>query len=101
MKNAVNLGQPAFASILAERDGERSRLDPSLELGESTVLAAHLAMHRILQPFNQLFEVRDSCLEGRGRVRLGLRRRARFRHAGAPDLLDARDQALALSHAHS
>jgi hypothetical protein len=61
MKNAVMSGsEPAFAGVPAQLDGERSRLESGVKLGDPSVQAQRLTMHRVLKPFKQAFQVGHS-----------------------------------------
>jgi hypothetical protein len=61
MKNAVmSESEPALAGVPAQFDGERSRLKSGVKLGDPSVQAQRLTMHRVLKPFEQTFQVSHS-----------------------------------------
>src|ERR1019366_1299139 len=96
--------QPALASVLAQRDRERRRLQPCFQLCDPLVLARGLAVHGILQSLHQPLQVSNpgfSRVAGAGVriVHLGSRFGGGCR-GYATNVSDARDEPLPLAHAH-
>jgi hypothetical protein len=77
MKNVLTVrSEPAAASIFRERGAHRSRPDLSLKLGDLFRVPLRFPVHRVLQPLQQLLEVRGA--------RPALRAPGGDRHADRP-----------------
>jgi hypothetical protein len=96
--------QTARASVIAQRLPECSRLNPSLELRDPLGVPGRLAVHRVLQPLDELFEVCDPSLQLLKVIsgRTGGGALVCFRSGGrsAADLTDSRNQSFALVRCH-
>ena len=95
--------QPAVASVLSEGCAHRSRLDLGLELGDQLGVPVRFPVHRVLQPLNQLLEVRHSRFECLELFRLWIARVASRSIAGrgeTADLADPCNQSLTVAHRH-
>jgi|SRR5437764_3876886 len=104
MKNLLPAGsEPAVANVLGEGCAHRSGLDLSLELGDQLPVPLRFPVHRVLQPLDQLLEVRYSRFECSEPFRLWIARVAFRAIAGrskTADLADPCDQSLPIAHRH-
>lgn len=102
-ENASGL-EPALASVSAHSPGERRRLDPGLEVGDSFGLTGRLTVDRVLKALQQLLQVRDPRFKGTDAIPCGTSAAGRCWFAGCPfgaaNLADPRDQPLTLAQAH-
>jgi len=95
--------EPAVASLLGEGCAHRSGVDLGLELGHQPRVPLRFPMHRVLQPLDQLLEVRESRLDCLEPFRLWIARVAFRSIAGrreTADLADPGNQSLPVAHRH-
>ena len=93
--------EPALASVPAQRDGESGGIDPSLELGKPLAPPLRLSVDGVLEPLDDLLQMRNPRFQGLqpGRIRIlvGDRRGFFGRGGRATYLPDSRDQSLPIS----
>ena len=80
-----------MASVLGERGAHGARLDLRLELGDQRRMAFRLSVHRVLEPLEELLEVRHSLFEDAQALLWGISAASRSiaERGKAPELADA------------